>query len=105
VQLRATDERCGAEPAVRNKFMTDFNVSTHFVTAHIKHRRQRLKSRYTKSANDWRKEKRSFGVTYHQCFNRALSLAIKHAGRFVTFDDADPLSAVLRAEEEHLAAI
>jgi toxin-antitoxin system PIN domain toxin len=34
-----------------------------------------------------------------------LALAVKHAGRFVTFDDAVPLSAVLRAEEEHLAVI
>jgi hypothetical protein len=54
VQLWATDERCGADSAVRNKFMTDFNVSTQFVAAHIKHRRQRLQSRYTKVANDWR---------------------------------------------------
>jgi hypothetical protein len=34
-----------------------------------------------------------------------LALAVKHAGRFVTFDDAVPLFAVLRSEEEHLAVI
>ncbi len=34
-----------------------------------------------------------------------LALAVKHAGRFVTFDGAVPLSAVRRAEEEHLAVI
>jgi predicted nucleic acid-binding protein len=34
-----------------------------------------------------------------------LALAVEHAGRFVTFDDAVPLSAVLRAAEEHLAVI
>jgi predicted nucleic acid-binding protein len=34
-----------------------------------------------------------------------LALAVKHAGRFATFDDGIPLSAVLRAEEEHLAVI
>ena len=34
-----------------------------------------------------------------------LALAVKHAGRFVTFDHAVPLSAVLRAEKEHLAVI
>jgi len=34
-----------------------------------------------------------------------LALAVQHAGRFVTFDGAVPLSAVLRAEKEHLAVI
>ena len=34
-----------------------------------------------------------------------LALAGQHAGRFVTFDSAVPLSAVLRAEKEHLAVI
>ena len=34
-----------------------------------------------------------------------LALAVKHAGRFVTFDGSVPLSAVLRAEKEHLAVI
>jgi len=33
------------------------------------------------------------------------ALAVKRGGRFVTFDRADPLSAVLRAEEEHLEVI
>lgn len=34
-----------------------------------------------------------------------LALAVHHTGRFVTFDGAVPLSAVLRAEKEHLAVI
>jgi hypothetical protein len=34
-----------------------------------------------------------------------LALAVKRAGRFVTFDSSVPLSAVLRAEKEHLAVI
>jgi predicted nucleic acid-binding protein len=34
-----------------------------------------------------------------------LALAVKHGGRFVTFDGAVPLSAIPRAEEEHLAVI
>jgi uncharacterized protein len=34
-----------------------------------------------------------------------LALAVKQAGRFVTFDGSVPLSAVLRAKEEHLALI
>jgi len=34
-----------------------------------------------------------------------LALAVKHAGRFVTFDGSVPLSAVLRTEKEHLAVI
>lgn len=34
-----------------------------------------------------------------------LALAVRHGGRFVTFDGAVPLSAVLRAEKEHLAVI
>jgi toxin-antitoxin system PIN domain toxin len=34
-----------------------------------------------------------------------LGLAVQHAGRFVTFDGAVPLSAVLRAEKAHLAVI
>jgi uncharacterized protein len=34
-----------------------------------------------------------------------LALAVQHAGRFVTFDDAVPLSAVLRAEKEHLVMV
>ena len=34
-----------------------------------------------------------------------LALAVKHAGRFGTFDAAIPLSAVLGAEMEHLAVI
>ena len=34
-----------------------------------------------------------------------LALAVQHAGRFVTFDSAVPLSAVLQAEKEHLAVI
>jgi uncharacterized protein len=34
-----------------------------------------------------------------------LALAVKQAGRFVTFDGSVPLSAVLRAKEEHLAVI
>ena len=32
-----------------------------------------------------------------------LALAVKRAGRFVTFDSSVPLSAVLRAEKAHLA--
>ena len=34
-----------------------------------------------------------------------LALAVHHVGRFVTFDSSVPLSAVLRAEKEHLAVI
>ena len=34
-----------------------------------------------------------------------LALAVKHAGRFVTFDGSVPLSAVLWTEKEHLAVI
>jgi uncharacterized protein len=34
-----------------------------------------------------------------------LSLAVKHAARFVTFDAAVPLSAVVGAKKEHLAVI
>jgi uncharacterized protein len=34
-----------------------------------------------------------------------LALALKHAGRFVTFDDAVPLSAVPLAEEKNLVVI
>ena len=34
-----------------------------------------------------------------------LALAIKRGGRFVTFDGAVPLSAVLGAEKEHLTVI
>ena len=34
-----------------------------------------------------------------------LALAVKRGGRFVTFDSAVPLSAVLGAEKEHLAVI
>ena len=34
-----------------------------------------------------------------------LALAVRHSGRFVTFDGAVPLSAVLRAEKEHLVVI
>jgi len=34
-----------------------------------------------------------------------LDLAVKRAGRFVTFDGSVPLSAVLRAKKEHLAVI
>jgi uncharacterized protein len=34
-----------------------------------------------------------------------LALAVKHGGRFVTFDGAVPLSAILRAKEEHLIVI
>jgi len=34
-----------------------------------------------------------------------LALAVKRAGRFVTFDSSVPLSAVLRAEKEHLTVI
>jgi toxin-antitoxin system PIN domain toxin len=34
-----------------------------------------------------------------------LALAVRHAGRFVTFDGAVPLSAVLRAEKEDLVVI
>jgi toxin-antitoxin system PIN domain toxin len=34
-----------------------------------------------------------------------LALAVQHAGRFVTFDDAVPLSAVLRAEKQHLVIV
>ena len=34
-----------------------------------------------------------------------LALAVQHAGRFVTFDDAVPLSAVLRAEKPHLVIV
>jgi toxin-antitoxin system PIN domain toxin len=34
-----------------------------------------------------------------------LALAVKHAGRFVTFDGAVPLSAVPAAAKEHVAVI
>jgi predicted nucleic acid-binding protein len=34
-----------------------------------------------------------------------LALAVKRAGRFVTFDSSVPLSVVLHAEKEHLAVI
>ncbi len=34
-----------------------------------------------------------------------LALAVKHGGRFVTFDGAVPLSAVLGAEKAHLTVI
>ena len=34
-----------------------------------------------------------------------LALAVKQAGRFVTFDGSVPLSAVLHARKEHLAVI
>jgi uncharacterized protein len=32
-----------------------------------------------------------------------LALAVRHSGRFATFDGAVPLSAVLRAGKEHLS--
>ena len=34
-----------------------------------------------------------------------FALAVRHSGRFVTFDGAVPRSAVLRAEKEHLVVI
>jgi uncharacterized protein len=34
-----------------------------------------------------------------------LALAVKHAARFVTFDAAVPISAVVAAKQEHLAVI
>jgi hypothetical protein len=34
-----------------------------------------------------------------------LALAARHSGRFVTFDCAVPLSAVVRAEKEYFAVI
>jgi hypothetical protein len=34
-----------------------------------------------------------------------LPLAVKRAGRFVTFDSSVPLSALLHAKKEHLAVI
>ena len=34
-----------------------------------------------------------------------LALAVRHGGRFVTFDGAVPISAVLRADKQHLVVM